>query len=98
MLVRVVARVDASDDKITARARSRHGKLGGRWVLCLDAHGSLGAVGLAESKDVVHGGADAVLALRSIGLHQRRPGGLKGPKLEYWKVGGEQNRTLYWKP
>jgi hypothetical protein len=55
-------------------------------------------VGLAESKDVVHGGADAVLALRSIGLHQRRPGGLKGPKLEYWKVGGEQNRTLYWKP
>jgi aryl-alcohol dehydrogenase-like predicted oxidoreductase len=26
------------------------------------------------------------------------PGGLKGPELEYWKVGGEKNRTLYWKP
>jgi predicted aldo/keto reductase-like oxidoreductase len=26
------------------------------------------------------------------------PGGLKGPQLEYWKVGGEKNRTLYWKP
>jgi uncharacterized protein len=26
------------------------------------------------------------------------PGGLKGPALEYWKKGGEQNRTLYWKP
>jgi predicted aldo/keto reductase-like oxidoreductase len=25
-------------------------------------------------------------------------GGLKGPQLEYWKKGGEQNRTLYWKP
>jgi predicted aldo/keto reductase-like oxidoreductase len=25
-------------------------------------------------------------------------GGLKGPQLEYWKVGGEQYRTPFWKP
>jgi predicted aldo/keto reductase-like oxidoreductase len=26
------------------------------------------------------------------------PGGLTGPALEYWKMGGERFRTLYWKP